>query len=79
MKYLVVSVILFFCTLQTFSQQEYFMYLQTDNSQAFYWVILGYSLLYTPTIALSNSVAFSQMTDAGASPAKRARSHPASV
>ncbi|MEO5595299.1 MAG: hypothetical protein ABIR15_05270, partial [Chitinophagaceae bacterium] len=36
MKYLVVSFILFFCTLQTFSQQEYFVYLQTDNNQAFY-------------------------------------------
>ena len=36
----------------------------TDNS-AFYWVILFYSLLYMPTIALSNSVAFSQMTDPG--------------
>lgn len=35
-----------------------------DNG-TFYWVILAYSLLYTPTIALSNSVAFSQMTDAG--------------
>ncbi|MBC6492958.1 nucleoside permease [Flavihumibacter stibioxidans] len=36
----------------------------TDNT-AFYWVILIYSLLYMPTIALSNSVAFSQMTDPG--------------
>ncbi|MEO6313446.1 MAG: DUF4476 domain-containing protein [Chitinophagaceae bacterium] len=36
MKYLVVSVILFFCTLQTFCQQEYFVYFQTDNNQAFY-------------------------------------------
>jgi nucleoside transporter len=36
----------------------------TDNT-AFYWVILAYSLLYMPTIALSNNVAFSQMTDAG--------------
>src|SRR6187402_3104240 len=32
-----------------------------DNS-AFYWIILLYSLLYMPTIALSNSVAFSQMS-----------------
>lgn len=31
----------------------------------FYWVILFYSLLYMPTIALSNSVAFGQMTDPG--------------
>lgn len=35
-----------------------------DNS-AFYWIILLYSLLYMPTIALSNSVAFSQMDDPG--------------
>ena len=36
----------------------------TGNS-AFYWIILLYSLLYMPTIALSNSVAFSQMKDPG--------------
>lgn len=36
----------------------------TDNT-AFYWVILFYSLLYMPTIALSNSIAFHQMTDPG--------------
>jgi nucleoside transporter len=36
----------------------------TDNS-VFYWVVLIYSLLYMPTIALSNSVAFSQMNDPG--------------
>jgi nucleoside transporter len=35
-----------------------------DNT-AFYWVILIYSLLYMPTIALSNSIAFHQMTDPG--------------
>lgn len=35
-----------------------------DNS-LFYWIILLYSLLYMPTIALSNSVAFHQMTDPG--------------
>lgn len=35
-----------------------------DNGP-FYWVILLYSLLYMPTIALSNSVAFSQMSDPG--------------
>src|SRR5579872_1386142 len=35
-----------------------------DNT-AFYWVILLYSLLYMPTIALSNSVAFGQMNDPG--------------
>jgi nucleoside transporter len=37
---------------------------KVDN-HSFYWVILGYSLLYMPTIALSNSVAFGQMTDPG--------------
>lgn len=36
----------------------------TDNN-LFYWLILAYSLVYMPTIALSNSVAFSQMTDPG--------------
>ncbi|HVX49546.1 MAG TPA: nucleoside permease, partial [Chitinophagaceae bacterium] len=36
----------------------------TDNT-AFYWIILLYSLLYMPTIALSNSVAFFQMNDPG--------------
>ncbi|HWK06708.1 MAG TPA: nucleoside permease [Puia sp.] len=35
-----------------------------DNT-AFYWIILLYSLLYMPTIALSNSVAFGQMNDPG--------------
>ena len=36
----------------------------TDNA-LFYWIILFYSLLYMPTIALTNSIAFSQMTDPG--------------
>ncbi len=36
----------------------------TGNA-AFYWIILLYSLLYMPTIALSNSVAFHQMSDPG--------------
>ncbi|HEY6899459.1 MAG TPA: nucleoside permease [Puia sp.] len=36
-----------------------------QNNTAFYWVILLYSLLYMPTIALSNSVAFYQMDDPG--------------
>ncbi|PZR36144.1 MAG: MFS transporter [Azospira oryzae] len=36
----------------------------TSNS-TFYWIILIYSLLYMPTIALSNSIAFQQMTDPG--------------
>jgi nucleoside transporter len=36
----------------------------TDNT-TFYWVIVLYSLMYMPTIALSNSIAFQQMTDPG--------------
>lgn len=36
-----------------------------NNPNVFYWVILAYSLLYMPTIALSNSIAFSQMDDPG--------------
>ncbi|HEY4337180.1 MAG TPA: nucleoside permease, partial [Puia sp.] len=35
------------------------------NNTLFYWIILLYSLLYMPTIALSNSVAFGQMNDPG--------------
>src|SRR6187401_723392 len=42
-----------------------FLATKVDNSSAFYWIILFYSLLYMPTIALSNSVAFHQMTDPG--------------
>lgn len=38
---------------------------QIDSNSTFYWVILLYSLCYMPTIALSNSIAFSQMTDPG--------------
>ncbi|RYF97057.1 MAG: MFS transporter [Chitinophagaceae bacterium] len=36
----------------------------SDNT-TFYWIILIYSLLYTPTIALSNSIAFSNISDPG--------------
>jgi nucleoside transporter len=38
---------------------------QISDNTAFYWVVLVYSLLYMPTIALSNSIAFQQMTDPG--------------
>jgi nucleoside transporter len=38
---------------------------QVTGNTAFYWIILVYSLLYMPTIALSNSIAFAQMTDPG--------------
>ena len=43
------------------------LYLATTvgNNSAFYWIVLIYSLLYMPTIALSNSIAFHQMTDPG--------------
>jgi nucleoside transporter len=36
-----------------------------EDNTTFYWAILLYSLLYTPTIALSNSIAFQQMRDPG--------------
>lgn len=38
---------------------------QVSDHSVFYWIILFYSLLYMPTIALSNSIAFHQMTDPG--------------
>ena len=38
---------------------------QIESNTTFYWVILCYSLLYMPTIALSNSIAFHQMSDPG--------------
>jgi nucleoside transporter len=42
-----------------------FLVTKIDNSTSFYWIILVYALLYMPTIALSNSIAFSQMSDPG--------------
>ena len=42
-----------------------FLATKITGNTAFYWVILLYSLLYMPTIALSNSIAFNQMTDPG--------------
>jgi nucleoside transporter len=42
-----------------------FLATKITGNTAFYWVILLYSLLYMPTIALSNSVAFGQMNDPG--------------
>lgn len=38
---------------------------QIVDNTIFYWIILIYSLLYMPTIALSNSIAFHQMSDPG--------------
>ena len=34
-----------------------------DNPSFFYWIVLLYSLMYAPTLALANSVAFRQMRD----------------
>ncbi|MBL7735151.1 MAG: nucleoside permease [Chitinophagaceae bacterium] len=42
-----------------------YMATQVSGNTAFYWIILFYSLLYMPTIALSNSIAFGQMNDPG--------------
>ncbi len=42
-----------------------FVATKVSGNSVFYWVILFYSLLYMPTIALSNSVAFYQMSDPG--------------
>lgn len=42
-----------------------FLATRINDNNAFYWIILLYSLLYMPTIALSNSIAFNQMTDPG--------------
>jgi len=38
---------------------------KVETNSGFYWLILLYSLVYMPTIALSNSVAFRQMSDPG--------------
>src|SRR5579871_4234703 len=42
-----------------------FLAIQVHANGVFYWIILAYSLLYMPTIALSNSIAFQQMSDPG--------------
>ena len=42
-----------------------FMASRVTANGTFYWVIMLYSLAYMPTIALSNSVAFRQMSDPG--------------
>src|SRR5258705_10023282 len=42
-----------------------FLATKITGNAAFYWVILFYSLLYMPTIALSNVIAFFQMSDPG--------------
>jgi nucleoside transporter len=36
-----------------------------DNFNSFWWLILLYTLLYMPTMALSNSISFSQLNDPG--------------
>jgi nucleoside transporter len=42
-----------------------FLATTVTSNGPFYWIILLYSLLYMPTIALSNSIAFNQMKDPG--------------
>src|SRR4030043_2248782 len=42
-----------------------FLASRVNTNAPFYWVILLYSLAYMPTLALSNSVAFRQMSDPG--------------
>src|SRR5215471_7782302 len=42
-----------------------FLTARVESNSIFYWCILSYSLLYMPTIALSNSIAFHQMSDPG--------------
>jgi nucleoside transporter len=42
-----------------------YLAIQVSDNTIFYWIILVYSLLYMPTIALSNNVAFNQMHDPG--------------
>jgi nucleoside transporter len=42
-----------------------FLASRIESNTAFYWIILVYSLVYMPTIGLSNSVAFRQMKDPG--------------
>jgi nucleoside transporter len=42
-----------------------FLATTTISNGSFYWIILIYSLLYMPTIALSNNIAFTQMSDPG--------------
>lgn len=40
-------------------------YLTKVDITGFYWILLLYSLLYAPTLALANTVAFRQMKDSG--------------
>lgn len=42
-----------------------FLLIRTNNPDTFFWLMLLYSLMYAPTMALSNSVAFYQMQDPG--------------
>lgn len=38
---------------------------QTRNPLTFFWLMLAYSLMYAPTLALANSVSFQQLQDPG--------------
>src|SRR5262245_60068780 len=42
-----------------------FLATKIEGNSLFYWTILAYSIVYMPTIALSNSIAFHQMSDPG--------------
>ena len=49
--------------LHLFGAALLFYLTQVSNPDIFYWILLLYSLLYAPTLALANSVAFRQMKD----------------
>jgi len=51
--------------LHIFGAMLLYMATQITDNTTFYWLIVVYSLMYMPTIALSNSIAFQQMTDPG--------------
>lgn len=38
---------------------------RTTNAGALFWILLAYALTYAPTLALTNTVAFTQMNDPG--------------
>jgi nucleoside transporter len=42
-----------------------YVLIQTHNPDVFFWLMLLYSLMYAPTLALANSVAFHQMHEPG--------------
>ncbi|MHB1920704.1 MAG: nucleoside permease [Chitinophagaceae bacterium] len=42
-----------------------FLIIRVKNPETFYWVLLLYSLVYAPTLALSNSICFRHLADPG--------------